>query len=168
MGRPKKGRPRTAWTCAPRTPRRHSFYTEDTVAACSDSKGTEKITFPFTKLSISGITSQGGLQSCSHLGGQGIRKGDALGEHQRLSMPSWHACSRGSEKKWEADTLSQGHKRSKLRSHTHSYQGPSTDPCPQHETHTLSTKSISGFFFFLCKAQTTSLSLSLPEGTQRQ
>lgn len=68
MGRPKKERPRRAWTCAPRTPRRHSFYTEDTVAACSDSKGTEKITFPFTKLSISGVTSQGGLQSCSHLG----------------------------------------------------------------------------------------------------
>lgn len=38
----------------PEDTQKHSFYTEGTVAACSDPKGTGKISLPSTKLSIPG------------------------------------------------------------------------------------------------------------------
>lgn len=103
IGRPKKGEPSTARTCALRAPRRHGYHTEDTLAACSDSKDTEKISFPSTELSTLGVTIQGGLQSCSHSRDRVVDRGMVWGALRRLDMPSWHVLgdknrSRGADK----------------------------------------------------------------------
>lgn len=96
------------------------------------------------------------------LEGQGSRKRDAEGGAPK-TLYAIMADSWGSEWKWGTDTLYQGYKRGRQRSHTQRHPGPSTDPCPHQGIHTPSTNPIS---HFLNKTQATSL--NLPEAMQPQ